>query len=219
MTKVKSKLIAALFIAVFGANAMPSQAKAERVAEPPFTLVTRDGDFEIRDYQAQVIAEVTMTGTMGEASNRGFSPLAGYIFGGNAPRTKIAMTAPVTRQQGTKIAMTAPVTRQATGDAWKVRFIMPAGSTLASMPAPNNPNVRLSEEPGRRYGVIKFTGLGGEAIFNRKAVELAGILSARRLTPLGKPVFASYDPPWTLPFMRRNEVWMELAKPVAAATR
>ena len=208
-----SKRTVGIFVATIAlALVPPMSAKAERVAEPPFTLITREGDFEIRDYQTQVIAEVTMTGTMGEASNRGFSPLAGYIFGGNAPRAKIAMTAPVTRQQGERIAMTAPVTRQGADGAWQVRFIMPAGSRLAAMPTPNNPNVRLSEEPARRYSVIKFSGLGTEVVFNRKTTELAAILSARRLTPIGKPVFASYDPPWTLPFMRRNEVWLEIAR-------
>jgi hypothetical protein len=206
---MKSALVALSFT-VIGAMPLPAFAKT---AEPPFTSVARDGDFEIRDYQTQVIAEVTVSGNMDQASNRGFNPLAGYIFGGNAPRAKIAMTAPVTRQKGTQIAMTAPVTRQGGDGQWKIRFIMPAGSTLATMPRPNDPNVRLLEEPGRRFAVIKFSGVGAEAIFNRKTAELTAILSARRLVPVGKPVFASYDPPWTLPFMRRNEVWMELAKP------
>lgn len=207
----------ALVAILLGGLTMFTSARAERVAEPPYTLVTREAAFEIRDYQAQVVAEVIVSGTMGQASNRGFSPLAGYIFGGNAPRAKIAMTAPVVRQQGTKIAMTAPVTRQATGtqqgETWKVRFIMPAGSTLATMPAPNNPNVALMEEPSRRYGVIRFSGLGSASTFESKAAELRNILAQRRLVPIGKPIFASYDPPWTLPFMRRHEVWLELPKP------
>jgi SOUL heme-binding protein len=212
--KTLYKRTALAFIATaLGAITMSSPAKAERIAEPPFTSVSRDGAFEIRDYQTQVIAEVTMTGSMNEASNRGFSPLAGYIFGGNAPRTKIAMTAPVTRQQGERIAMTAPVTRQATGGAWKVRFIMPAGSTLATMPRPNNPNVRLLEEPGKRFAVVRFSGLSGEPVFAQKTVELRAWLERRNTTPVGQPVFASYDPPWTLPFMRRNEVWLEISKP------
>lgn len=225
MKKIYQLSVAALIVALMGALTVFSSAKAERVAEPPYTLAMREGAFEIRDYQTQVIAEVTVSGSMGEASNRGFSPLAGYIFGGNAPRAKIAMTAHVVRQQGTKIAMTAPVTRQVTrqatgpqsgpqlGDTWKVRFIMPAGSTLATMPAPNNPNVRLLEEPAKRYGVIRFSGLGGASTFESKATELAGILAAHQLVRIGEPIFASYDPPWTLPFMRRHEVWLEITKP------
>lgn len=213
MKKTDNRTALILAAAAFGALAMFSSAKAERTAEPPFSVVTSDGNFEIRDYQTQVIAEVLVSGDMGQASNRGFNLLAGYIFGGNAPRTKIAMTAPVTRQQGTQIAMTAPVTRQQEGGLWKVRFIMPAGSQLATMPTPNDPNVRLMEEAGKRFAVLKFSGLGGAATFNRKTIELTTIVSARRLTPIGKPTFASYDPPWTPPFMRRNEVWIELSKP------
>ncbi len=190
---------------------MPFSAAA-KTPEPPFTSVLKTGEFEIRDYQTQVIAEVTIPEGRGDPANQGFRPLAGYIFGGNAPRTKIAMTAPVTRQQGTQIAMTAPVTRQAAGNAWKVRFIMPAGSTLATMPRPNDPNVRLIEEAGKRYAVVRFSGSSNDDALARKTTELNAFLVSRRLAPIGRPVIALYDPPWTLPFMKRNEVWLEITK-------
>jgi hypothetical protein len=195
-------------LSVFGIN---TSASAE-TAEPRHTLVSRDGDFEIRDYAAHVYAEVIVTGDRGDPANQGFRPLAGYIFGGNAPKAKIAMTAPVTRQNsGTKIEMTAPVTRQASGKSWKVRFIMPEGSNLATMPTPNDPNVKLYEEPAKRFAVLRFSGVGAPADMARKEGELRALLSARALTPIGEPVYASYNPPWTLPFARRNEVWLELS--------
>jgi SOUL heme-binding protein len=212
MTQDSKRTALALVTALVGVTALPAPALA-KVAEPPFTSVVRDGDFEIRDYATQVVAEVSVPGGRGDPANQGFRPLAGYIFGGNAPRAKIAMTAPVTRQQGTQIAMTSPVTRQAAGAAWKIRFIMPAGSTLATMPRPNDPNVRLLEEPGKRYAVIRFTGFGEEGAVTRKTAELNAFLARRQLTPIAKPVFAQYDPPWTLPFMRRNEIWLEVARP------
>ncbi len=191
---------------------MPLPAFA-KTPEPLFTSVMKEGTFEIRDYAAQVIAEVIVPEGRGDPGNQGFRPLAGYIFGGNAPRAKIAMTAPVTRQQGTQIAMTAPVIRQAAGQTWKVRFIMPAGSNLATMPRPNDPSVRLFEEPAKRYAVIRFSGTGGDAVLAAKTAELNRFLVGRRLAPMGNPVIAFYDPPWTLPFMRRNEIWLEIAKP------
>jgi SOUL heme-binding protein len=212
MTYTSKRAAIALLIALAGSAAMFTPVSA-RVAEPPFTSVFKQGDFEIRDYQTQVIAQVTVTSNKAEPANDGFRPLAGYIFGGNAPQAKIAMTAPVTRQQGTQIAMTAPVTRQATGNAWNVRFIMPEGSRLATMPRPNNPNVRLMEEPGKRYAVVRFSGLGNPPALTRKTEELRAFLRSRNLTPIGEPVFAFYDPPFTLPFRRRNEVWLELARP------
>jgi SOUL heme-binding protein len=212
MNKYAKRTALALVTVLVGVTAVPASAFA-KVAEPPFTSVARDGDFEIRDYATQVVAEVSVPAGRGDPANQGFRPLAGYIFGGNVPQAKIAMTAPVTRQQGTQIAMTSPVTRQAAGAVWKIRFIMPAGSTLATMPRPNDPNVRLLEEPGRRYAVIRFSGFAGEGVVARKTAELSAFLARRRLTPIGKPVFAQYDPPWTLPFMRRNEVWLEVARP------
>jgi hypothetical protein len=186
---------------------------AAKVAEPPFTSVFKQGDFEIRDYAPQVVAEVTVSSNSREPANDGFRPLAGYIFGGNAPRTQIAMTAPVTRQQGARIAMTAPVTRQATGASWNIRFIMPAGSRLETMPRPNDPNVRLMEEPGKRYAVIRFSGLGQQATLDQKTALLRTFVAERGLTARGNPVIAFYDPPFTVPFMRRNEVWLEVARP------
>jgi hypothetical protein len=213
MTEHTKRAALALLAILAGTQAiMPSPAFA-KTPEPPFTSVLKDGAFEIRDYQTQVIAEVTVQDGRGDPGNQGFGPLAGYIFGGNAPRTKIAMTAPVTRQQGTQIAMTAPVTRQASaGNSWKVRFIMPAGSSLATMPRPNDPNVRLMEEVGKRYAVVRFSGSSNEAALSGKTTELRAFLVSRRLTALGPPVIALYDPPWTLPFMKRNEVWLEVAR-------
>jgi hypothetical protein len=211
MIKHPTRTALALIAAIVGVIALPTLATA-KTAEPPFTSVMRQGEFEIRDYATQVIAEVTVTEGRGDPANQGFRPLAGYIFGGNAPRAKIAMTAPVTRQHGTQIEMTAPVTRQAAGEAWKVRFIMPEGSVLATMPRPNDPSVRLLEEPGKRYAVVRFSGTTSNSVWQRRTTQLQGFLTAQRLTSIGTPVFASYDPPWTLPLMRRNEVWIEIAK-------
>jgi hypothetical protein len=212
-TRLKATFAAAATsLILIGGSVMPLPASA-KTPEPPYTSIASDGAFEIRDYATQVVAEVTVPEGRGDPSSQGFRPLAGYIFGGNTPGAKIAMTAPVTRQQGARIAMTAPVTRQGTNDAWKVRFIMPEGSTLANMPRPNDPNVRLLEEPGKRFAVVRFSGFAGDSVLTRKTADLKAFLAGRSLTPIGKPVFAFYDPPWTLPFMRRNEVWLELAKP------
>jgi hypothetical protein len=212
MKKLSKRAALALVAVLIGGFAVFKPASA-KVAEPPYTSVFQQGAFEIRDYASQVVAEVTVNSNSREPANDGFRPLAGYIFGGNAPRAKIAMTAPVTRQQGTQIAMTAPVTRQSAGGSYNVRFIMPAGSRLETMPRPNNPDVRLIEEPGKRYGVVRFSGLGNQSALDAKTEELRAFLRGRGLTPIGTPVIAFYDPPFTLPFLRRNEVWLELAKP------
>lgn len=210
---VQYALAAGATLALLGAFALPLSASA-KTPEPSFTSVFKEDDFEIRDYGPQVVAEVSVESTKSEPANDGFRPLARYIFGGNAPQEKIAMTAPVTRQQGTQIAMTAPVTRQAASsdNLWNIRFIMPEGSRLETMPRPNDPNVRLLQEPGKRYAVIRFSGFGWQSDIDRKTNELRAFIAARGLTTQGAPIVAFYNPPLTPPFLRRNEVWLEVAK-------
>ncbi len=186
------------------------------VEEPPFRLVSRESGFEIRDYPALVVAEVTIEGSRAQAANRGFRPLAGYIFGANRPRAKIAMTAPVltapASRDGEKIAMTAPVLQSPLdADRWVVRFVMPQGYSLANLPAPDDPRVTLVETPARRVAVMRFTGLWDEAGLARKSAALDAGIRAAGFTAAGPPSFAFYDPPWTPPFLRRNEIMTPIA--------
>jgi hypothetical protein len=134
------KLILIGLLASFTLIGSPALA----VEEPKFTLAIRDGPFEIRDYQAAVVAEVTVTGDRREAASKGFRLLAGYIFGGNRRHQSIAMTAPVAQERaGQKIAMTAPVTQTQQDGAWVVRFTMPSAYSLETLPEPNDPRVHL----------------------------------------------------------------------------
>jgi hypothetical protein len=125
----------------------------------------------------------------------------------------MAMTSPVTQQGNEKIAMTAPVTQQGDGKSWRVRFIMPSEYTRDTLPKPNNAAVELKEVPGKRFAVIRFSGMGGKESLERRNKELDAFLSAKSLTPLSLPTYAFYNPPWTLPFLRRNEVLIEISGP------
>ena len=117
---------------------------AMAIEEPKFTVSLHEGAFETRDYPAVVAAEVTVTGDQKGAASKGFRLLAGYIFGGNTRRQSIAMTAPVAQERaGEKIAMTAPVTQTPSDGAWVVRFTMPSRYSLATLPQPNDPRVKL----------------------------------------------------------------------------
>lgn len=185
------------------------------IEEPKFAVALKDGAFEIRDYAASIVAEVTVTGDQKEASSKGFRLLAGYIFGGNATRQKIAMTAPVTKTATSeKIAMTAPVTLIAGVGDWLVRFTMPARYALADLPVPNNKAVTIKSVPAARFAVLRFSGLAGEAKVAAKTERLMEFIRARDLTPVGPASIARYNPPWTPWFLRRNEVML----PVAAGT-
>jgi hypothetical protein len=180
------------------------------VEHPKYTLVERSGNIEIRDYAPMIVAETEVTGDRREAIGKGFRLIADYIFGNNTASKKVEMTAPVTQQGSEKIAMTAPVTQQGDGKSWRVRFIMPSKYTLETLPKPNNAAVELKEVPGKRFAVIRFSGMGGKESLDRHTKELEEFLSAKNLTPLSPPTYAFYNPPWTLPFLRRNEVLVEI---------
>lgn len=183
------------------------------VEEPKFQVSVHEGAFEVRDYPALVAAEVEVSGSREEAANAGFRLLAGYIFGGNTRRESIAMTAPVVQAptSSQKIPMTAPVIQTGNAGAWTVRFIMPEGATLQSLPMPNNPQVKLVALAPQRFAVVRFSGLAGQADVAQRTETLRAFIARRGLTAAGPPSLARYNPPWTLWFMRRNEVMIPLA--------
>ena len=182
--------------------------------EPAFTVAFHEGEFEVRDYPALVVAEVSVSGSRDEASNAGFRLLAGYIFGGNTRRQSIAMTAPVVQERasGETIAMTAPVTQSGEEGAWIVRFTMPNNYTLETLPTPNDARVRLVPMPAARYAVVRFSGLSRPADVERRTATLREFMARRQLRAAAPPSLARYNPPWTLWFMRRNEVWIPVER-------
>ncbi len=174
--------------------------------EPPFDLILQEGAFEIRDYKARVVAEVTVPGDQKTAATAGFKILAGYIFGANTGQQGIAMTAPVAQTKSQKIAMTAPVSQTRDDAEWVVRFTMPAGYTMETLPTPNDARIRLHPVPPARMAVVRFSGWAVEQDLADKTAELDGFITVQRLRAIGPPALAQYNPPWTLWFMRRNEV-------------
>lgn len=200
MIRKRIVLNAVLMFSLFGSPAMA-------VEEPAFKTVLKDGNFEVRDYPALVVAEVTVSGEQKEAANKGFRLLAAYIFGGNKRRQSIAMTAPVSQEPTSeKIAMTAPVTRTQNDGTWTVRFTMPSAYTLDALPQPTDPKVHLRRLPPERFAVLRFSGLAREGDVAAKSEELVAATRAHHLPTIGQVSLAQYNPPWTLWFMRRNEV-------------
>lgn len=181
------------------------------VEQAKYTVVESYNDIELRDYAPMIVAEAEVSGERAKAINQGFRIIADYIFGNNAAAQKVAMTAPVTQQPSEKIAMTAPVMQQSRGDVWTVRFVMPASYTLATLPKPNNPAVKLKAVPGKRFVVIRFSGGSGAENLKEHTRALLDFIGAKQLSALSEPIYAFYNPPWTLPFLRRNEVMVEIA--------
>ena len=187
---------------------------AMAIEEPKYSVVEKESPFEIRSYAPMIVAEVQVDGDLDGASGQGFRLIAAYIFGQNQVSEKIAMTAPVNVEekapQSAKIAMTTPVGIESTGGKWTVSFVMPAEYTMESIPKPINPQVQLRQIPAVKKAVISFTGFYNEQKVAEKTLELEQWMKIHNLRPSGVSNFARYNPPWTLPFMRRNEVMFNL---------
>jgi len=195
--------------------------------EPAYTVVGLVNGAEVRRYGPRLAAEVTVEGDEVAARSAGFSPLARFIFGANENGAKVAMTAPVAQvrsdparsdqarsdqARGEKIAMTVPVAQRRAaqgggeGEGWTIRFFMPAEYTEATLPRPKDPRVRIVTVPGETVAVLRFRGsTGPEAVAAQKQRLLAAVATGP-WAPDGEPEAWFYDPPWTIPALRRNEV-------------
>ena len=183
--------------------------------QPKFSVIDRVGsDIEIREYAPRVAAETTvdMSGSENPRSE-GFRAIAGYIFGANKERKKIDMTTPVEVQStGSKIAMTAPVELKSSDRQLTMRFFMPAEYKLADLPEPVNPKVRLIEIPNAMVAALVFSGKADDQAISAKSAELIEGLKSSAYKIAGTPIAYLYNPPWTIPFLRRNEVIVPVAK-------
>ncbi len=189
-----------------------SMSNAQAIEEPPYTVVQKTEVFEVRKYDPYLVAEVLVPGPASEAGSQGFSLLGGYIFGKNKGERKLEMTAPVTQQAATpvKVEMTVPVTQAATPGGFIVQFVMPKGYTLATLPEPLDARVKLREVPGNRVAVIRFSGSWSQSTYEDQLQKLRSALTAAGVATTGEPVSSRYNSPFSLPFLRRNEIWLTL---------
>jgi effector-binding domain-containing protein len=171
---------------------------ASRVERARYKTVSRERNIEIRDYTPMIVAEVDVSGDRENAIRQGFRTLADYIFGNNTAMRPIAMTAPVT-QQGDE-------------ESWQMRFMMPARYTTDTLPKPIDPAVTLKHLEARRFAAIRFSGAAQDDSLRRHTKQLEEYIREQGVRPLSPPAFAFYNPPWTLPFLRRNEVLVEIAR-------
>lgn len=177
------------------------------VKTPEYSLSKKQGNIEIRTYPPLLVAEVTTQGSRKEAINQGFKILANFIFGEN-----IKMTAPVVQQASSqKIKMTAPVIQKPVGNnQWQIRFIMPSHYTLKSLPTPKDPRIKVYLQPSEKVVVIRFSGRMTKRNLKHHLEILQNYIQQNNLNIKGKAIYAFYNPPFTLPFIRRNEIMFEL---------
>ncbi|OZC77885.1 heme-binding protein [Rhodococcus sp. 06-462-5] len=176
--------------------------------EPPHTSRRLTDAVEIRRYEPRIAAQTIVDADEEEARQEGFRRLARYIFGGNGGKKRVAMTAPVSQSPAgsQKIAMTAPVSSTPGSDGWVVRFFMPSEWTMDTLPESDDDRVTLTEVPAETVAVLRFSGGRGRGDVQPQIAALTDALRAEGIEMLGEPMTWFYDPPWTLPPLRRNEV-------------
>jgi hypothetical protein len=180
------------------------------VETPEYEVLKSDKNIEIRLYEPMIIAKVRMDGKREDAIGDGFRLLADYIFGNNTVKQYPDMASPMQQQEGTTIAMTAPVQQQSADSSWQVSFVMPSKYSMKTLPKPVDDRVILKEIPAKQFLVITFSGMNSDANLKEHEDKLMQYVKANDKLFVGSPKYAFYNPPWTLPPMRRNEIMIEI---------
>lgn len=190
---------------------MTNSREAMAIEEPVFTVIEKKADYEVRRYQSILYAETEIDSDFAEAGNKAFRILADYIFGNNKPRTEIAMTVPVQQaSRSVKIAMTAPVTQEEKNGKYLVRFTMPSQYTMETIPEPVDKRITLKQVPNKEFAVYSYTGSWSQSNYNQHLARFRESLQRDQRELIGEPIFARFNSPWMIWFLRRNEIWIEV---------
>jgi len=171
--------------------------------EPEYSIVKKTDVYEVRKYQKRTIAEVSY----GEEDS-GFRVLFDYISGANKGSKEVEMTIPVT--QSKEIDMTVPVTQSTTDGKMSMRFFLPMQYSKHNAPEPNDERVRIIDLPAEYFAVISYSGFASDGNFEEHYTELKAALDKDGMVIKGPPIKATYNSPFTLPFLRRNEAMYPL---------
>jgi len=186
---------------------------ANAIEMPDYEVVYTDGSVEYRQYEPYIVAETVVKNSSSYrgSSNEGFMRLLRYITGANESQSDIAMTTPVQQTPPSeKIDMTAPVQRNETEEGWRVAIMLPSSFTMDTAPTPTNNEISLRLIPKQLMAVIRYSGRWTERNFNRHKEQLLESLEESNIKTIGVAESAAYDAPYVLPFLRRNEVMIEV---------
>ena len=166
--------------------------------EPKYMVINKTNTYEVRLYEARTVAQVIYG-----KEDSGFKVLFNYISGENETSSEVKMTVPVTQSE--KIDMTAPVTQSKSDGKMVMQFFLPKQYSLQNAPKPNDPRVSIIDLPETYFAVISYSGSTSDKNFNEHHKGLKAALDKDKLTVIGIPLKATYNSPFTLPFLRRNE--------------
>ena len=205
--------IIVIFITLFALWVISGYLPTMNIETPAYSVIEKKAEYEIRQYASYIIAETHQKGSRQESLSGGFRELFRYISGDNIARSKVPMTAPVLQSAeggGEKIPMSAPVIKQGDGGSSLIAFVMPAGSKLEDLPQPRSTIIRLRVVPPERVAAITFSGYATGDTIRENTGKLLSALKRDGRQVRSAPHIALYNPPWTPPFMRRNEVMVEI---------
>lgn len=183
------------------------------VPEPSYIVLRVEDGYEIREYAKYIVAECEVTGGYRDSLYSGFRILFDYIEGNNSGRKKLEMTAPVRLEKPEapeKIPMTAPVILEKRDEVHVVAFVMPLTYTLDALPEPANARIRFREVDKRRVAALRFSWYATERRVEKKKKELGELLARDGYKTISSFRAAYYNPPWTIPFLRRNEILVDI---------
>ncbi|KAK6152307.1 hypothetical protein DH2020_014942 [Rehmannia glutinosa] len=185
-----------------------------------FKVLKRNERYEIREVESYYIAETTMPGKYGfdfAGASQSFNVLAEYLFGKNAREKQMEMTTRfllVKQNLMGKMDMTTPVITRRAQDKWKMSFVMPS-KYGANLPSPKDSSVTIKEVPKRVIAVVAFSGFVTDEEVERRESTLRRLLKNDPEFSVKEGVsveVAQYNPPFTLPFNRRNEIALEVER-------
>lgn len=168
-----------------------------------YTVIDKIEDAEVRQYPPRVVAEVNSM----KDDNEAFMLLFRYISGQNSANENVAMTAPVqVNKDSMSIAMTAPVEKTRSAESGvNMRFFLPRSFSVDSAPKPNDPRIKIISLPEEKFAAVAYSGSSSEERFLRESDRLVKVLAGSGWKPVSAASFLGYDPPFAIPFLRRNE--------------
>ncbi len=184
-----------------------------RLGEEPFyEVLCTEGEKEIRKYNSFILASVTIHGSFEEAKREAFACLASYIFGQNKDNKHLKMTSPVLQEENNDfIPMTSPLSQGQSSNAWTMSFVLPLKYNLTTAPTPKDNRILLHKNPGRMIASLRYSGANDQEKIKKHSAELVSWINKSELfIPTGEVQIAQYDGPATIPFLRRNEVHVEV---------
>lgn len=172
-----------------------------------YKTISKSNEFEIREYSSYIVAQIELVNSNTDQSSDAFKILAGYIFGNKKSKNDISMTSPVIEQKSQKISMTSPVNELNIDGRYIMQFVMPTKYNLQNLPRPNNDNISLKKVESKTVAVIGYTWINSKSkkMLNEQKL-IKWLQENKKYSVAGEVYYASYNPPWTIPFLRTNEV-------------